>query len=68
MTTARECQCCKEIPEVAERINTVEDENIQCICEHPGFSTVCLDCYVLETAFYEYRQKYGLLPEEDIHM
>lgn len=68
MPTAQECKCCKEIDEVAAKTQSAGDGNIQCITDHPGFATVCLDVFVLETAYYEYRQRYGHLQEEDIHM
>lgn len=30
----------------------------QCITVHPGFAAVCLNRWVLETAWYQYRQQY----------
>ena len=33
--------------------------SVECITEHPGFATVCLDVWVLQTAYYQYRQHYG---------
>ena len=30
-----------------------------CIIGHPGFTTVCLDPWVLQTAYYAYKQQYG---------
>ena len=47
----------------------MENENIKCITQHPGFEGVCLNPWVLETAYYSYRQQYsgaaieGALPE-----
>ena len=38
---------------------------LQCITEHPGFRSVCLDRYVLETAYYQYRQQYGMRHGDD---
>ena len=29
-----------------------------CITEHTGFTTVCLDRWVLDTAYLQYRQQY----------
>ena len=35
------------------------DLDIRCMTEHPGFEAVCLNEYVLETAYYSYRQHHG---------
>ena len=59
METARECSCCKEAPRIMDKIDELEESTIQCITEHPGFATVCLDVWVLQTAYYQYRQHYG---------
>ena len=32
---------------------------MKCITNHPGFCNVCLDIWVLQTAYYVYRQHYG---------
>lgn len=55
MATFRECVCCKEIAPMAAMI---ESMSVPCIIQHPGFRTVCLDIYVLQTAYYHYRQQY----------
>ena len=39
-------------------MNEKEDLTIRCITEHPGFEGVCLNPWVLETAYYQYRQDY----------
>ena len=31
----------------------------QCIVQHPGFDGVCLNVWVLQTAFFSFRQHYG---------
>ncbi|XP_053378660.1 uncharacterized protein LOC128548224, partial [Mercenaria mercenaria] len=36
-----------------------KESDVGCITEHPGFRPVCLDEFVLETAYYQYRQQYG---------
>ena len=41
-----------------------EHEGLQCIANHPGFQTVCLDPYVLQVAYYQYRQQYEERPEQ----
>ena len=48
--------CCSEIPQIQEKKAAVA---VQCIVNHPGFQTVCLDVYVLQTAYYSYCQHYG---------
>ena len=58
MPTAIECVCCTEIEQVS---NTVEQftADIQCITEHEGFEPVCLNVWVLQAAYFSYRQQYG---------
>ena len=58
MPTVRECLCCKEVDKITD-IMTEGVTHAQCICEHPGFHPVCLDRYVLQVAYYQYRQQYG---------
>ena len=43
-----ECQCCREMDAVHERL--VEQEEINCITSHDQFSVVCLNKDVLYTA------------------
>jgi len=59
MPTSRECVCYWEI----QRICDVREE-LQCIANHPGFQKVCLDPYVLQVAYYQYRQQYEERPEQ----
>ncbi|WAR00803.1 hypothetical protein MAR_025175, partial [Mya arenaria] len=42
-----------------------EGHDIECITDHLGFGTVCLDLYELETAYYQDRQQYGVPQQED---
>ena len=58
MAAARECVCCKEISRVVDKMNEV-DPSMQCITGHPGFDAVCLNVWVLQTAYFQYRQHYG---------
>ena len=60
MPTVRESVCCIEIPRVDEKKMSF-NKDLCCITEHPGFASVCLDVYVLETAYYQYRSQYGEL-------
>ena len=60
METSRECVCCKEVSRIMDKVGELEDtSHVGCITEHPGFATVCLDIWVLQTAYYQYRQHYG---------
>lgn len=58
-----ECICCAEIDcVVAKNNDAVEAEGLAeppiCITQHPGFHTVCLNRWVLQTAWYQYKQQY----------
>lgn len=46
---AEECRCCMEVNRCIERMEEVE-KDVQCITMHPGFGSVCLDRWVLQTA------------------
>ena len=64
MATETESHCCSEIGEISSKIEQYNKEgtttnHVTCITDHPGFRTVCLDRYVLETAYFQYRQQYG---------
>ena len=50
--------CCKEIVKVVEKMNDLK-KPVCCITEHAGFEAVCLNEWVLQTAYYQYRQQYG---------
>ncbi|CAC5359024.1 unnamed protein product [Mytilus coruscus] len=58
MPTANECICCQELNRMTDKMEELPSPT-QCITEHPGFEPVCLNQYVLETAYYQYRQQYG---------
>ena len=64
MPTVRECLCCKEVDRITD-IMTEGVTHAQCICEHPGCHPVCLDRYVLQVAYYKYRQQYGERQEQE---
>uniref|UniRef100_A0A1X7T1Y1 P2X purinoreceptor 7 intracellular domain-containing protein n=1 Tax=Amphimedon queenslandica TaxID=400682 RepID=A0A1X7T1Y1_AMPQE len=59
MPSRRECLCCRDIQAIMSKINEVNDTQVKCITEHPGFSAVCLNVWVLQTAYAQYRQQYG---------
>ena len=51
MPNAQECVCCKEVHEVVSKTSSA---GVDCIILHPGFESVCLDVWVLQTAYYSY--------------
>ena len=57
MPSQRECVCCHEITRVTDVMQQVDPE-VLCVTLHPGFEPVCLNEYVLDTAYYQYRQQY----------
>ena len=58
MDRVSECMCCKEINAVINKNDEVVGETPTCITQHPGFSAVCLNIWVLQTAWYQYKQQY----------
>ena len=56
MPTGEECICCCEIALVVDKL---EGTGALCITEHEGFNAVCLNIWVLQTAFFQYKQQYG---------
>ena len=50
-----ECNCCKE-SDSARMQSLLEEAEVNCIVEHPGFESVCLNPWVLETAFNAFKQ------------
>ena len=65
MLTVEESVCCKELERVQQKME--EANLIGCITDHPGFQSVCLDVWVLQTAYFAYRQGNGHLPQNDVH-
>ena len=60
MPTATECLCCCEIDEVNQRKKeSFDGSEPKCITEHESFESVCLDIWVLQTAYFAYRHHYG---------
>lgn len=56
----RECQCCREIPKCVEALSSelVLREVVtppECIIQHPGFRSVCIDRWSLRQAAGKYR-------------
>lgn len=58
MDTVEECICCNEVEKVVEKMQEF-DTKIQCITDHVGFKEVCLNQWVLQAAYFAYRQHYG---------
>ncbi|XP_069133573.1 uncharacterized protein [Argopecten irradians] len=58
MPTEKESLCCKEMDQVQNKLSE------GCITAHSGFDAVCLNEYVLETAYLTFRQYHGPLPED----
>lgn len=57
MPKVEESNCCNEVKAVMAKM---EEENLEgCITTHPGFQSVCLDRWVLQTAYLHYKQDYG---------
>jgi len=63
MTTAAECVCCQSMDVIRAKCQEVADSDIgrapPCIVDHPGFSSVCLNVWVLQAVYNEYKQRYG---------
>ena len=58
MQSQIECICCREVVAVLNKLSEANDD-IKCITEHPGLSAVCLNVWVLQAAYLQYRQQYG---------
>ena len=63
MPTARKRVCCLEITEIEDKMSGLQtlDPNSEatCITEHPGFSGVCLDMWVLQTTAHQISHTHG---------
>lgn len=65
MPTATECICCSEIDKIEDKKN---EEGVQCLTLHQGFQSVCLDVWVLQTAYASSQQHYGSnAPRGSVH-
>ena len=59
LQNSMECQCCREIPRCLDSLNSdlvlkEVKEPPECIVEHPGFRSVCLDRWSLRQAAAKY--------------
>ncbi|CAH3178351.1 unnamed protein product [Porites lobata] len=59
MPSVPESECCHDIGQIWQKIEEQTEVQMSCITEHPGFQSTCLDVWVLETAYYAYRQQHG---------
>ena len=57
MPTNHECICCCEVETVVNKFQESEND-ISCITHHEGFESVCLNVWILQTAYFNYRQHY----------
>ena len=60
MPTSVECICCREVSAVVAKIDELGDISVICITQHPGFASVCLNVWVLQAAYFQYRQEHGV--------
>ena len=60
MPTTDESVCCIEIEQVWQKVvDQTLESHMKCVTEHLGLQSTCLVVWVLETAYYAYRQQYG---------
>ncbi|CAH3162429.1 unnamed protein product, partial [Porites lobata] len=63
MGRAEACICCQEIEQVKNKLSEAVtsgecEEEPTCITQHPGFHPVCINRWVLQTAWFQYKQQY----------
>jgi hypothetical protein len=63
MPTRRETKCCHAFSVIGPRL---EEVGVSCITEHEGFVANCLNRWVLEASYYEYKQDNGPLEEGEL--
>lgn len=62
MDREEECVCCQEVSDCVSKNEVAQVEQIPitgCITDNPGFQAVCLNHWVLQAAWNQYRQQYG---------
>ena len=61
--------CCYDYDQMKIKVEEWRErapgQEIQCITDHPGFSSGCLDPWVLEIAYSHYKQEHGHMAEQD---
>jgi len=60
MDAVEERVCCQSLEEVRSKLDEVDNglPVPRCITMHPGFAVVCLDVWVLQTAWFQYVREY----------
>ena len=59
--------CCSGVDRVVEK-KEEESSALSCIIDHKGFIYgMCLDVWVLQTAYFNYWQHYGVAEEKAVH-
>ena len=66
MTTSHESICFSEVDRVVEK-KEEGSSAVSCIIDYEGFHSVCLDVWMLQTAYFNYRQHYGVAEEKAVH-
>ena len=66
MDRNEECKCCMEFSKIVDKISEVV-EHPSCITLHHGFGLVCLNRWVLQTAWFQYKQQYANTYEGSEH-
>lgn len=49
------------VQSVMEKFEADTGTELKCITEHPGFTSICLDIYVLQMAYVRYKRQWGHL-------
>ncbi len=60
---AHECVCCCKFDCMTKKKDE-SSTSIDCITDHEDFQPICLDVWVLQTAYFTDRSKYGNLATE----
>ena len=58
MGTDVESFCCQESARIAEKMEEYSETTLTCVTEHPGFVANCLNSWVLDVAYLQYRHQY----------
>ena len=62
MDSEEESVCCQELHRYSYRL---EEADVQCITDHPGFHVNCCNPHVLELSFWEFLQNNGPIGDEE---
>ena len=69
MPSAHECGCCCDLDCVTEKKDE-SSTSIDCFTDYEGFQPICLDVWVLQTAYFTFRSKIimGILLQRKLPM